>query len=723
MPSRNGTLVGSGPYRSFIPPQSAGVSIYPEENVSGAPADDILAQPDEMGMYPPRDESELWNTQGERSMQYQLRPGTPQANTRDTLVAAGVEPTRAEKIARGLISMTTAERDAVVGNAGNRRQQERDQITARRNALNGIQPSAGSPEAGSLRGSGGNSRPVDAAPQSRTDGAPATEIDGLTPQAYMDNIQTRIRQLQDGGASNPLPGSPGFDTEGALLSYRPGMDDAEYDAAEANRLHRERMLRGMTGTGDFRDQVHSQQVMDVGNADDIQKWNDYVASSPEAKRRYDPAGYEADVAAENNMAAAAHAKGLAEKYGQEVADAYMESKRAGKPMDMALVRTSAEQKRVTDRRRLEMQAREEGVMGNSRDALRQQDANSGYAGAMGGSEVSGQWAVGDGPDGQPEHKAQRFARKTAERAAEEKRRRDLIAARAQLGGFASPGQVAAMQMLEGDARQRVLEDALTPRQVQFKGNAKTGEFGWAIGGDGSGNGGEMERLTAQLTAQATQAQLDREARAAEVETNRQLQLDLREADRERDEEDRRVARDEAQARHAETMAQIENARTEALGRISQSESETAVALENLRQQAEQFQQANPRVMAEQKRIDEEAAAERQRAVVEEAQRLASLEAQYGPGIRDILAKDNPSFNTPAAMKTLDKIAAESDSSWTGFYESDAARMDAVLQRLGVSNEGVRKSLIEKHGFTPWLDFGPGRGAVISDIYHTIYPYK
>lgn len=86
---------------------------------------------------PPRPESELWQTQGERSMEYELRPGTPQANTRDVLLDAGIEPGRAEGIARGIISMTEQERRAVVGNGAARSRRTQDQIDERRAARMG----------------------------------------------------------------------------------------------------------------------------------------------------------------------------------------------------------------------------------------------------------------------------------------------------------------------------------------------------------------------------------------------------------------------------------------------------------------------------------------------------------------------------------------------------------------------------------------------------------
>jgi len=81
---------------------------------------------------PPRPEGELFATQGERSMEYELRPGTPQARTRDVLLDAGVEPERAEGIARGIVSMTEMERRAVIENGPARAQRASSEMQDRR---------------------------------------------------------------------------------------------------------------------------------------------------------------------------------------------------------------------------------------------------------------------------------------------------------------------------------------------------------------------------------------------------------------------------------------------------------------------------------------------------------------------------------------------------------------------------------------------------------------
>lgn len=83
---------------------------------------------------PPRPEGELFATQGERSMEYELRPGTPQARTRDVLLDAGIEPERAEGIARGIVSMSEMERQAVIDNGPARARRASNEMQDRRRA-------------------------------------------------------------------------------------------------------------------------------------------------------------------------------------------------------------------------------------------------------------------------------------------------------------------------------------------------------------------------------------------------------------------------------------------------------------------------------------------------------------------------------------------------------------------------------------------------------------
>jgi hypothetical protein len=76
------------------------------------------------------------------------------------------------------------------------------------------------------------------------------------------------------------------------------------------------------------------------------------------------------------------------------------------------------------------------------------------------------------------------------------------------------------------------------------------------------------------------------------------------------------------------------------------------------------------------------------------QQLSISERAFGPGVRDIVGKQ---YDTPAAVEAFSNIAKQANQSWTGFWEADAQRMDAILYRLGVSDPAVRHRLVEEHG--------------------------
>jgi hypothetical protein len=96
------------------------------------------------------------------------------------------------------------------------------------------------------------------------------------------------------------------------------------------------------------------------------------------------------------------------------------------------------------------------------------------------------------------------------------------------------------------------------------------------------------------------------------------------------------------------------------------------------------------------------------------QEMAPLVAQYGEGVRHLATGD---YSTPQAQDSLQKLAKQSDESWFGFGHSDAVRMDAILQRLGVSDADARHQMIERFGYEPSNNFlgmgGEGRGERLS----------
>ena len=98
--------------------------------------------------------------------------------------------------------------------------------------------------------------------------------------------------------------------------------------------------------------------------------------------------------------------------------------------------------------------------------------------------------------------------------------------------------------------------------------------------------------------------------------------------------------------------------------------------------------------------------------------IAPMEAKHGPGVRHILAG---SYETPEAQASLESMAAAADQSWTGFYNSDAVRLDATLQRLGVADPSVRRGLVNFYGLGPGAAFGPGgRSGPISNTVNWWY---
>jgi hypothetical protein len=96
------------------------------------------------------------------------------------------------------------------------------------------------------------------------------------------------------------------------------------------------------------------------------------------------------------------------------------------------------------------------------------------------------------------------------------------------------------------------------------------------------------------------------------------------------------------------------------------------------------------------------------------QEMAPLVAQYGEGVRHLAAGD---YSTPQAQDSLQKLAKQSDESWFGFGHSDAVRMEAILQRLGVNDADARHQMIERFGYEPSNNFlgmgGDGRGERLS----------
>jgi hypothetical protein len=197
---------------------------------------------------------------------------------------------------------------------------------------------------------------------------------------------------------------------------------------------------------------------------------------------------------------------------------------------------------------------------------------------------------------------------------------------------------------------------------------------------------------------AEQKQLDRDAQAASgnrasSDVVAKLQADLNARRLEPDAQMAAMERQgaEAQRRHE---ASLSESRLQAEERMKQFDAKYGLDKKEMEDKQEAL-------------ADAQARAERELL-------LQPLEAQYGAGVRNIAAGD---YGTPAAEDALQAMAQGSDQGWFGFWEADGRRMDALLSRLGVTDQDTRRGLVERFGYgSPGLlpGSGDGRGGLLSN---------
>lgn len=341
--------------------------------------------------------------------------------------------------------------------------------------------------------------------ESDMEGAPDVTVSGETPASYMRDLErgTQLAAQADSQVWLDPNNAEAFGNESDLLQYRPGMSDAEYEAAKANIRHRQRLLRGMSPDPGGYTEFNPQQPMYLGTAEDQAEWTAFLRDNPEAQRRYDPAAYQASQSAADKAAAQEHAAMLSEKYSPEAGAAYMRSFETGEPMDMSLVRTDFENMQIADRRAKELEARQGGARGNTaRSQLQMQDDNSGFSGAMQNQRLV--------PGGGGESFGSRFERRSAERDAELKARRRAYSARNMLAGN-DPRQnlTNAFNLLPPEEQTAAILGAMfpkgaTPLDVQRANNEQLAELGKRVA---LGQGFQAPTAMEQAALDAQEAQL------------------------------------------------------------------------------------------------------------------------------------------------------------------------------------------------------------------------
>jgi len=327
------------------------------------------------------------------------------------------------------------------------------------------------------------------APESRVDGAPDSDLGPdapLTPQGYTDDLGRATQQARDEGMTFQQPGTAAFETEGDLLTYRPGMSEEDYAAAKANRASGLRMIRGSSPDPGGYIAFHPQQSGYLGTAEQQAAWAKFLEENPEAQKRYDPAAYEARMAEQRRVENQRHAAGLKRKYGPRgslMAEEYLSSQRDGRPVDSSVFRSPLENAKVDDRQALERIARGftqgmneddlallgfgpgdnpslESVVNMARLKLKETDEQSGYRGAMGGWSGSQRKAARLSPDGEEETMAEKFARRTGDRQEDLDARKLALRNQRMLAGDNPRNNLANAYTLMGDP----FQDGLTDNQ-------------------------------------------------------------------------------------------------------------------------------------------------------------------------------------------------------------------------------------------------------------------
>jgi hypothetical protein len=388
-------------------------------------------------------------------------------------------------------------------------------------------------------------------------------------------------------------------------------------------------------------------------------------------RRYRP-----QVAAEREQAVrageeTAHAAMLDQKYGPGVGAKYLEAKSQGRSVgtDVIPVPTYSDDEMA--------QRREAAAASNDIRLRRRLIAAAGYE-ADPGEEVS-----------LDDMRTRIAIRKQADREARERQWKAQVMLRAgnRVGALGTEGL--------DDWQRAAIAGGPTPLAVEAARAAR----------QSPDNDVRLKGIEAQIAA----ANADRDARAKEFAATMQRQ-EAEAAERARQFEASQamnMARMEAEGKRQEAAiaAQLANSGRE-------WDARRAMNTENADAERQKADAAALKIN-EQIRMAEEA-----RAKAEREKEIMAWESQYGPGARHIV---DGAYDTPEAQESLGAMAAAADKSWTGFYNSDAVRLDATLQRLGIADPSVRKRLVNEYGLGPMSASGPGgRSGPVSMFANWLY---
>jgi hypothetical protein len=213
--------------------------------------------------------------------------------------------------------------------------------------------------------------------------------------------------------------------------------------------------------------------------------------------------------------------------------------------------------------------------------------------------------------------------------------------------------------------------------------------------------------------------IESEARFKEAEAARAEARDEREKDRTLTREERQAAREADERRFAEDRAtrdlewkersrQFDLQQLEGQRRFEQQNTGLAAQLAGIQNQGEVSR--GELELARGKQDAALAAAERAQGLAETSRKEQEAVSMYGPGAVQILRGN---LQHPSAQAAFRNMAAKADQTWNGFFTEDAARLDAMLVSIGITDPEKRRSIVQEYGINSDIPGQQGRGSLLS----------
>jgi hypothetical protein len=250
-------------------------------------------------------------------------------------------------------------------------------------------------------------------------------------------------------------------------------------------------------------------------------------------------------------------------------------------------------------------------------------------------------------------------------------------------------------------------DRLTPEQQQDVIQNRM-RYGERTGPRGDEWDRRLDLLRVENDARFKEADAARAEAREEREKDRTLTREERQAAREADE--RRFAEERAarELEWQERSKQFDLQQEEGRRRGDQQGTALAAQLAQIQNQGDVSRAELG--LARERQDAAMAAAAKAQGLAEQARKEQEASSMYGPGAVQILRGN---LQHPSAQAAFRNMAAKADQTWNGFFTEDAARLDAMLVSLGITDPETRRSIVQEYGINSDIPGQQGRGSLLS----------